>query len=284
MLLYFRRYSIVAFVLLLSGVVIGQTVDPGSTDVSVFEVASVRRDVSGRLPVNRVRLRPGGRTVEAEGFLRSIIWHAYELQPYQSVEGSQPILSERFLVTATIPDDVTLTDGMHLRMLQKLLEDRFGLRVRFDDRAAAVHVLRRVDSSRLGPGLVPRSGNCAGRTASLRASTDGPQANELLDCGITNLGGRVTGVVGSVSEFARFLSVNAEAAFVDETGLAGPFALDMGFNPETIFPVRLPPSSVPTLLPAFSDALRDELGLRYETESRPVPVLIVERVEEPTPN
>jgi len=30
--------------------------------------------------------------------------------------------------------------------------------------------------------------------------------------------------------------------------------------------------------------LRDELGLRYETESRPVPVLIVERVEEPTPN
>ena len=103
-------------------------------------------------------------------------------------------------------------------------------------------------------------------------------------CHVTFINGRLTALVEQMSDFARSLSALAQRAVVDETGLTGPFEIEMTFNPGTFFNGRGFTPGAMDDLPAFSNALRDELGLNIETQRRPVTVIVVEHVETPTAN
>jgi len=66
---------------------------------------------------------------------------------------------------------------------------------------------------------------------------------------------------------------------VDETGLQGPFDMELRWTPET---ARQPlPDNAP---PSIFTALREQMGLKLETRKGPVQVLVVDHVERPSEN
>jgi uncharacterized protein (TIGR03435 family) len=71
---------------------------------------------------------------------------------------------------------------------------------------------------------------------------------------------------------------------VDRTGLPGSFDLDLDFAPEspaaasTGAPDAPPQSDAPSIF----TAVQEQLGLKLESTSGPVEVLVIDRVERPT--
>jgi len=67
---------------------------------------------------------------------------------------------------------------------------------------------------------------------------------------------------------------------LDRTGLTGTYDLVFNFTSENMPPgIQLDESG-----PTFLEALKDQLGLKLVPETRPVDVLVIDHVEEPSPN
>ena len=225
---------------------------------------------------------PGG-DFQANATLRYVIAYAYGLQPYQRVEGTASVLDEWFAVVAKAADDAAITREAQLRMVQQLLVDRFKLVVRFEEESQQVSILRQGSSGNLGPHLRPLKESCA--VVQAPPPTDPTRARaQQPPCHVTFINGHMTALVERMADFSRAVSFMSRRPVVDETGLDGSFELEMTFNPATFSQgLPFPPVGLEDL-PAFADALRQELGLKVETERRAVPVLVVEHVEAPTEN
>ena len=76
---------------------------------------------------------------------------------------------------------------------------------------------------------------------------------------------------------------------IDKTGLTGNFDVELRFTPDQL-PQGPPPAGAPPLPPidpngpTIFTALQEQLGLKLENARGPVDVLVVERVEPPTPD
>lgn len=257
------------------------------------------------VPSSRPVLLPGqGRRFVAQNVdLRALIHCAYALHAYQNVEGDAPLLDQRFHVTAVAAEEVTPTPrgqpGPFKAMTQALLEQRFGLVVRWEERegTSASLVLAQPDEGQLGPGLHPSDVDCDALEA------QGDLSGEIArSCGFTHVGGRLHVVGRRLPQLAEYLSGVLLHQVVDRTGLAGPFEIDMtfsfvglpafaslvdgiaaasrqrGIDPDKVI------ASFADRDPALLTALEEELGLRLVSQPAQVPVLIVEHVEPPTPN
>jgi uncharacterized protein (TIGR03435 family) len=87
--------------------------------------------------------------------------------------------------------------------------------------------------------------------------------------------------------FANMLSGRVQRTVVDRTGLAGAWDFEINFAPESApIPappgVELPPGD-PTA-PSLFTAIQEQLGLRLQSTKGPVEVLVVDRIEQPTPD
>jgi uncharacterized protein (TIGR03435 family) len=88
-----------------------------------------------------------------------------------------------------------------------------------------------------------------------------------------------------LARLAMLLQNEVERVIVDRTGLDGTFDLELEFAPQGRRPVGLPGSPSPSSDgPPLATALQEQLGLRLESVRGPVPVVIVERAELPTPD
>ena len=92
-----------------------------------------------------------------------------------------------------------------------------------------------------------------------------------------------------VSEFARTLSQFVGRVVVDRTGLTGPYDLDLNWTPDQMPQGTLPPGAPPLPPidpngPSIFTALQEQLGLKLDSIKGPVDVLVIDRVEPPTPD
>ena len=88
-----------------------------------------------------------------------------------------------------------------------------------------------------------------------------------------------------VDTLATTLSDIVGRPVIDHTGLAGNFDLDVQFTPDPLPPREtLPPDSKPIDPngPSISTAVREQLGLKLEAQTRPVETLVIDHVERPT--
>ena len=71
---------------------------------------------------------------------------------------------------------------------------------------------------------------------------------------------------------------------MDHTGLSGAFDFAIEFAP-VIMPGAGPPGFVPDEPgPTFLEALQDQLGFKLQPTTGPVDSIVVDHVEEPSPN
>jgi uncharacterized protein (TIGR03435 family) len=100
-----------------------------------FEVASVK---SSTEPTMSIRVMPGGRVV-ATAPLKLLIMKAYGLQYSRIIGGPEWINADRFEIQAKAGQDANPAQAM--TMLQSLLEDRFRMKVRRENRETPVYDL-----------------------------------------------------------------------------------------------------------------------------------------------
>ena len=289
-----------------------------------FEVASVKPALSpaelaarngGRfqMPGNfGIQTQPGGRFTAGTVTLKQLIAEAFEVRDFQ-IEGGPPWLATSYFdITANAGADATAADVRG--MLRTLLGDRFGLRTRSETRQALVYVLTVARSDgRLGTRLTRATPECVQQLEQRKSGTappakpqpTAPELNERLKrmmsgdssvtpvCGTSMMGSRVNGastlVFGGLElrSLVSRISNEFSAPVLDQTGLSGLFDVSLEYLSERRINGRaagLDPNSTEALPPPLIGALQQQLGLKLEKQTGPMPVVIIDAAEPPTPD
>ena len=253
-----QRSSSVALMVVVVGLA---AVATAQTPKPAFEVASVkyRGDQPLGIPPQKTSPNEFYRTETVAVLVRL----AYGLHPLQLIGGPEWI-RKSFYEVHTKAAETTSPEQMQL-MLQSLLEDRFKLVVRKEQREMQMFALRVAQSDgRVGAGLT----KCD--PAVVQKSLPVPSSYARM----------FRGLCVPVASLASRASEAINAMVVDQSGLTGLWSYWMYYSPPVIPLGRQP---VENLLP-FEAALRHELGLDLESTRGPVDVIVIDSVERPREN
>ncbi|HEY6465355.1 MAG TPA: TIGR03435 family protein [Candidatus Acidoferrales bacterium] len=266
-----------------------------------FEIASINQN-----PNTDTRAGiglPAGRFTATNLTARILIAWAYSgdhpgmnmLDDDQIVGGPNWINSERFDIEAKV-DDSFIQDEKNLPtdqwankvrlMLQSLLAERFNLKVSHQIKDLPMYALVVAKSgSKLVKSAAPPPGPVAGPRP-----TEG-QPKPLLSI----KPGQITAVGMSADALAQALGRQPELGgrkVLDHTGLPRTYDFTLRWAPEFVSsapgvsdgnPIPAAPLTDSSAPPLFT-ALEEQLGLRLESTKGPVDVLVIDHIEEPTPN
>jgi uncharacterized protein (TIGR03435 family) len=276
---------------------------PAPADVR-FELASIRRNLEAEqqrasVPIY-VPVIPGRAQTLPKGVLRGrgmsvreLIRDAYGYRNRahsEIVNAPDWIDKERYDVEARADYEFPISTAMGLppaaeAALRALLAERFGLQVRTEVQRRPVYelVVHRADG-RLGPNLVPSKGGCRSffqrepvNTAVLILKTPDGEPEPARPC-MTGVG--TTGIVVEnmpLSDWVHFLALRPQLdrTVIDRTGLTGNYdvRLDYPRDPDTA-----------NLLPPIKPLIEAQHGLTLRDAQAPVEILVIERIDRPTPN
>jgi len=274
-----------------------------------FDVASVKPDtadpspqtVSTNVPLGSGNMyRPAGGLFRASNIpLFSYIAFAYKMDTYQLMTFAKDLpswtTSNRYDIEARAAGDST-KDQMRL-MMQALLADRFKLAIRSEIRQVPIFALILDKPGKMGPQLKPYpDGTPCDPTAS--AGTNAAQGLPSIVAGgfPAICGGYANmppSVPGRIHAGARNVTIQIMAdqfpgfgnsidrPVVDRTGLTGTYDFSIEFTPELPPGANFPadPSG-----PTFLQALKEQLGLKLDSQTGPAVVFILDHVEQPSEN
>jgi uncharacterized protein (TIGR03435 family) len=235
-----------------------------------FAVASIKPNTSG-LPYNQSGDPPDGVAFVNER-VRDVILFAYGLYEFQLTGDPAWVSRDRFDISAR--GDGQLSFDEKRARVRRLLADRFALKVRTETREQSVYALVK-SASGLGVGL--KSRDCAVPGIGGLACGRGIAA---VDAGVVRMGGipmaRLAGTLGGV--LGRVV--------VDDTGLTGPFDVDLRWRPDIGLSPDLSDAAKQKIeaQPTLPVAVREQLGLEFQSRRAPVSLVVVESIAPPTPD
>jgi uncharacterized protein (TIGR03435 family) len=239
-----------------------------------FEVASVKLQparveptgppVVGASPQTRTTFRRSNAT------LVSLVQFAYELRAFQVIGGPDWARKDLFEIMAKPSGDTPA----ERQMLRALLEDRFKLRVRREQREVTSYelVVARKDGQ-LGSGLK----RC------VDPSVPRPQTAIRIPPGAYGSGTHAW--CDTLQPIVATAGAILNAIVVDKTGLEGKWTYSFFVEDPT------PPRSALVRelaekenLPTLPVALQEELGLKLKEVKGPIDVIVIDSVDHPTEN
>jgi uncharacterized protein (TIGR03435 family) len=258
-----------------------------------FEVASIKLNTdSGLPPLNVVSkmvmrraasvARNGRYSKQGNGAttLSALIQAAHRVRDFQILGAPSWVTSERYDVDARAPGATTF-DEMR-PMLQSLLANRFQLTFRRETRELPVYELV---AARNGVKIAPmKPGTCIPPE---QAKPFGP----LDICGsvrrqITGLAPErkdvVEGVGVLMTTLLEYLIDETGRIVLDKTGFTEVFNFRLEFA--STVDTGLANVDTPASGLSIFTALEEQLGLRLRSTTGPVDVLVIDRVERPSPN
>jgi bla regulator protein blaR1 len=271
-----------------------------------FEVASIHPAELGtfvypNIPLNNedTPVPPGGQFV-ADFPLLIFIEFAYRIMPTHEQEEAMLahlpkwVVADHFVIRAQF-DGNPSKDQIRL-MMQSLLADRFKLAVHFEGRDVPVFALVLDRPGKPGPHIrLHAEGSPCDEVLAVpadRTSSLVPPGEFVPVCGVVQL---IDGPNHTVLVGARNIAFDHIAAYlsdfegqgrpiVDQTGLSGTFDFSLNWLPERIR--LLPAASAPPDAqgPSLLEALKDQLGLKLRPTHALVQTLVIDHVEQPSPN
>jgi len=242
-----------------------------------FDVASIKLntsegpanywDISGRRFI-------GSRSQVSE--LIRLAWGDFQLR----IEGAPDWIGrDRYDVISNASADIAPDAPALGQMMRALLIERFKLAAHLESRSAPPYSLVLAKPGRqLGPRLRTALEECA-------VVKDGSMAPGA--CGLGVSPGRITFGNVTMGNLALLLSRQVGRRVVDETGLPDGYQVDLEFVPQRLQAAPLTPDQSPPAPPegqTVLDALEEQLGLKLESRSGSVNVLVVDRIERPAPD
>jgi uncharacterized protein (TIGR03435 family) len=271
---------LVAAYVLITGCMVAHAQEPKS-----FEAASIKRNNSGDLGVMMRRLPNGATAVNIP--LQMVIVQAYEIQPSQLEGGPSWIFSDRFDIQAKAERELKPPEFREL--MRNLLAERFGLVTHTEQKTRPVYALVQTKTGKLGPKLRKAETDCAALAAGRGGAPPPPPApGEPIRCGMRMSPAQLTAGGTSMAALASTLSRLLDRMVIDNTGLAGTYDFDLAFAP-TQTPQGPPPPGTsapdPSTIESAPDlftAIREQLGLKLDSQKAPVDVVVIDKVEPPT--
>ena len=229
-----------------------------------FEAVSVKPDTSGR-PGSDFNRTAGGGLNAINVTLRDMILFAYDIRDTQLIGGEKWMSTERYDVFAKPSQNDNPSGakrsfseefrGIRLKM-RAVLADRFKLAIHTETREMPIYALV---VAKNGPRL-------------LESTSDGLTIN--------NRKGVVICKKVTMQAFAEStLTWRMGRTVVDKTGLAGEYDFELKFQEDQSAAAPADSSE-----PDFLTALREQLGLRLESQKGPVQVTVVDSAERASAN
>lgn len=253
-----------------------------------FEVATVKLAAPDAIRYRVVPAGPDRLSIPAMT-VRWLIYTAYEqgMGTSWNVSGGPDWIDQTFYAVEGKAAQPSTQRELRM-MLRSLLADRFGLKVRMEDRTGeigSIYVLVRDGDRPLGPNVEEWDGTCGGRQPPNYTDADDPYVPRCPS-GYRPGGFFVEG--GTMFSAAELLSLPPSRAILgtivqDQTGLEGRYKLHLDYEFAPLRPGD--PAGTPEFVgPSLVDAVREQWGLRLERGAGALHVVNVESVERPTEN
>lgn len=276
-----------------------------------FDVTSVKLNKTDDPPNSNVGLGIGDLYSPTGGYFSATGIHLidYVVFAYKVVHSQVQYLvpqlpswaaNERFDIQARVEGNPT-KDEMRL-MMQSLLADRFKFAIHHETREVPVFALVLSKPGTLGPQLRHHSESspCTSEPAP-RSPSDSKSGPATVAGGFPVLCGGISGLPPTLPGRVRVGSRNLTMAFIsgsnvlmgnldrpvlDRTGLAGTFDFILEWTPERREAASPGVDSQPDLPsgPTFQQALREQLGLKLESQKGPIDIIVIDHVEHPSEN
>jgi uncharacterized protein (TIGR03435 family) len=267
------RMRVAGFVALASLVVPGLANMPlgaqAAAAAQTFDVASIHinnTETDGRHHIIDDPAESHFRTINLA--VRDLIQFAYSL-PASQILGGPPWIDYTTFDIDAKSDPLVDTQlralpteqALHRKqlMVQALLADRFQLKVHQETRQLPVYALV---VAKDGPSFKP---------AKINGTT--------VDAGRTRL--HVVGSGDTIGILARELAQVLGRVVLNRTGLSGRYDLSLRWTSDDAAAVA---ASSPDVPPDIFTAIQEQLGLKLESTKGPVPVLVIDHIEQPSAN
>jgi uncharacterized protein (TIGR03435 family) len=204
-------------------------------------------------------------------------------------------------------------------LVKSLLVDRFKLAAHSESREFQVYALVPARSDgKLGSGLRAVSAECAstlaarGRVGPPRGDAPGgpggpgrgpiapPLPGQPIPCGMIRVGpGNIAAGGAQIAQLVTTLSPWVDRIVIDKTGLTGAYEMELQWTPEQLsrgggpgssFGGGVPPPGgapfppIDPNGPSIFTAVQEQLGLKLESTRAPVDVIVIDHVEQPSPD
>ena len=257
---------------------------PPAADALVFDVASIKPNNSGTIGQSVRFFPPSGRVTMTNVTLKGLIIQSYGLQESQLTGGPAWIASDHFDIVAN-SEKTNLSPPQRWLMIKALILERFKLKVHTESKEQSVFALA---LSRKGGALGEHLHRSSTDCATMPPPTLPPPAFDPAHpppCGVIMGGpGRMTLRGVPMGWVAKQLSDRVGRATVDRTGLTGYFDLDLEFAPQARLGDIADPAAVDRpadTAPSIYTALQEQLGLKLDSQKRPVDVVVIDSAEHP---
>jgi uncharacterized protein (TIGR03435 family) len=185
--------------------------------------------------------------------LSGMIMMAYELSPGidKTVTGGPDwVNSAPFDIQAEAEDPSIATQAQLLSMLQRLIADRFKLRLHTEPREVQGFALV---VAKNGPKLKPATGDYSG------------SRGDLLSISATN---------APVAELANMISRRVGGPVIDHTGLTGGYEFSLSWER----------ADSDAMTASIITAIQEQLGLRLESQKVKIDTIVIDSAEKPAEN
>ncbi len=224
-----------------------------------FEVASVREHVLRGGPRYEATIS-GNRVSLLNHTLSALIQEAYGVKDYQH-SGAPMWAADReaaFDISARAEGDATPTQQQVNVMVQKLLAERFQLKLHRETRDLPVYDLV---VAKGGPKLKP---SAADERSNVRSAM-----NPVF--------GNATATATTMEQLARMLTADAGRPVLDKTGISGAYDFRLQRAKGASDAAAVP-------FPDLFTAIQEQLGLKLQAAKASTEMLVIDHVEKPSDN
>jgi bla regulator protein blaR1 len=180
---------------------------------------------------------------------------------------------------ADAPTLEKLSMDQRRQMLIPLLADRFGLKFHHETKELPVYAL-----------VIAKGGSKLKESAVPDTATDGTPPRRMT---MMRGRGNIEGQGSSIENLVHVLSDQLGRTIIDKTGLAGTYDYKLNWTPDDAPPMGGGPGGPPGADnapppdaggPSIFAAIQEQLGLKLEPQKGPVDVVVIDRVDAPSPN
>jgi uncharacterized protein (TIGR03435 family) len=226
-----------------------------SFEVATINPADPNRTTGGGFIVGGHRLVIEGQTVN------DLISFAYAIHRKQIVDGPAWLETEKFDIDGQADQPGVANLHQVQEMLQKLLQDRFQLKLHRDKRDLSIYV---IEVAKGGPKLAHSAENAYGLPTQSGHGQGTQQQRKFAN--------------NSMSDLALGMQAYMDRPVVDETGLSGRYDFTLKWTPYNS------QTNEPNAAPDIFTAVQEELGLKLEATKGSADVLVIDHVERPSAN
>lgn len=266
-----------------------------------FDVASVKpHKDEGMMMRSMSQITADGFSMDGVG-LDMILRNTFDVSHDRILNEPEWARSSRFDIEAKVaPEDApklkALTQKQRWAMLLPVLEDRFSLKFHHETRELPVYALV---VAKGGPKLKEAQTTDSGTDAPPTkpgADSAPPAFHPMLMMHFTQQGMAIESHSATMASLAQVIAQQVGGTVVDKTGLTGKYDYTLKFTPEDgagPMMMRMPGGGPPPdggaqpqepPAPSLFAALQEQLGLKLEAHKESVDVIVIDHIEQPSPN